>query len=118
MLAIQHFHNSLAETLEQDDGGVPFHNTRIPALFFADDIAGLEGSILRATDFLDLLSEFCQCSRLSVNHSKCAVSLFNASPTLYAQAKSHPWVLSGKQIPFRDEYNYLGVKRSKSTHRW
>ena len=94
----------LAKKLKSLDDDLVMQNTGINSLFWADDIVLLAKTNVKLTEMINLVSEYCDENKLTINCKKTKCLIFNKTGRLMREKV----FLNGSALENVREYKYLG----------
>lgn len=94
----------LAKKLKSLDDNLVMQNTGINSLFWADDIVLLAKTNVKLTEMINLVSEYCDENKLTINCKKTKCLIFNKTGRLMREKV----FLNGSALENVREYKYLG----------
>ena len=101
--------DELQHILDQSDiRGIQLHpfDTQLLSLMFADDIALLSDTITGLQTQLNILSNFCDTYKLTVNECKTKIVVFKNGGAL---ARNEHWSYKDKTLDIVNTFNYVGL---------
>jgi len=90
--------------------GVRIGRLLLQLLLYADDLVLLAESKADLQAMLNVLSEFCRATCMTVNVSKSEIVIFNAATPAIS-----PFIYNGETMPVKPFFVYLGVKLDSAT---
>ena len=101
--------SDLEDMLLEQDVGIPYHNKRIPALFYADDIVLMAENDMQLQSMLDVANEFVVKWGMKFNDVKSKVMVIGKRID-----KGKRWRLGSLNLTECETYKYLGVFFTRS----